>query len=549
MADDNAKELCLRSDKMFSARSSTLSLWQEIAEQFYPERADFTSERQSQFGFADHLYATDPSMMRRDLANAVSAMTRPSDRQWGVPTVDDDQLAEDDEVRAYLEWMGKVQWRHMYNPKASFIRGSKEADHDLVTFGNAVMSNEPNLSTGTLLYRTWHPRDCAWADNAEGVTDLLYRKMKLTARVAVQMFSQGGDKLHESITKACEKDPMKEFEFLHCMMPSVDYQYVTKEKPKVKFAFVSVYVDLQNRCIVRERPSHDFRYIVQRWQTLPGCAYAVSPATITALPEARMMQALSRIIMEAGEKSVDPPLKATEEAVRGQINLFAGGTTWVDREYDERLGPAIEPIPLGTNAGLGVNLFGRIQEVIVSAFYLNKLTLPQSQGKTAYETAQLVEESLRASAPLFEPMEANNAIILDQTMSTLMRVGAFGPPQNIPPPLKGRNVTFSFNNPLHNAIERARVMQFQGMAQLAQMGATFDPTIVNDTDWRTAYRSAVQGGGAPAAWLKSRAQADEEVAKQQEEAQMAKVLGAANAGGQAAESIGKGVQALQPQAA
>jgi len=91
MPDGNAKELCQRADKLFDSRTATVTLWQELAEQFYPERADFKSLR-AQESFADHLFSTDPVMMRRDLGNAISAMTRPSGRQWGKPDVDDDAL-------------------------------------------------------------------------------------------------------------------------------------------------------------------------------------------------------------------------------------------------------------------------------------------------------------------------------------------------------------------------------------------------------------------------------------------------------------------------
>jgi hypothetical protein len=546
MTENNAKELCKRSDKLFSSRSATESLWQDLADQFYPERAEFTMTRQQE-GFADHLFSTEPVMMRRDLGNAISAMTRPSGRQWGKPDVDDEKLREDDAVREYLDWMGQVQWRAMYDPKAQFVRATKEADHDLVTFGNAVCSVEANMAAGRLLYRAHHLKDCAWAENGEGAVDLMYRRMKLSARAAKSMFSQAGDVLHKTIHEACEKEPFREFDFIHVMMPAADYQYVSKAKPKINAPFVSIYLDVANQCIIREMPSFEFRYVVQRWSTLPGCAYAISPATITALPDARMMQTLSRIIMEAGEKSVDPPMKGTEEAVRGDINLYAGGMTWVDREYDERLGPALEPIMLGKDAGLGVNLFERLQLVINNAFYLNKLSLPQSQGKTAYETAQLVEESLRASAPLFEPMETNNAAILDTTNAILMRVGAFGPVDAMPDALSGRNVTFSFQNPLHDAIERAKVMQYQGMVQLVGMGAQFDPAIVQDVDWREANRDAIQGGGAPAKWLKTKDEADEAAEQQAQKAQLAELMAAANMGGQAAESVGKGAMAMNMQ--
>ncbi len=543
MADGNAKSLIARSEKMFSTRESVVTLWQELADQFYPERGQFTVTRDSGDEFADHLFATDPVLMRRDLGNAISAMTRPGGRQWGKPDIDDADLREDASVRAYLDWLGETQWRAMYDPPANFVRATKEADHDLATFGNAVVSVEPNMRAGRLLYSCHHLKDCAWADNAEGRTDMMHRRITISARAAEQKWGRAS--LHQNIQKLCEKEPEKDVEFIHVMMPAADYDYITRAKPKIKAPFVSIYVDKANGCIVNESPSFEFRYIVQRWTTLPNSPYAVSPATMTALPDARMMQALARIIQEAGEKSVDPPMKVTEEAVRGEINLFAGGATWVDREYDERLGPAVEPIMLGKDAGLGLNMFDRIRLGMIEAFYLNKLSMPQQAAKTAYETAQLVEENLRASAPLFEPMEQNNAAILDTTFEVLQRVGTFGPPDTIPEVLRGKNISFSFSNPLHDAIERAKVLQFQGTTQLMAMGAQFDPKIVADIDMRQAFRDAAMGSGMPAKWLRKQEDADDGAEAMAKEQELAKIIGAAGAGGQAVEAVGKGAMAVQ----
>ena len=546
--ENNCKELISRSAKMFDARLPTLNLWQELADQFYPERGEFTRTR-LQEGFADHLFATEPVKMRRDLGNALSAMTRPGSRQWGKPDIDDATLRKDVNVRAYLDWLGATQWRHMYEPKAGFVRATKEADHDLVTFGNAVLSVEPNLTVGRLLYTTHHLKDCSWADDHEGTPNLMHRKMRMQARNIKSKFSQPHDKLDRKIIEACEKDGSQEFDLLHIMMPAADYEYVTRDKPKIKAPFVSIYLDVSNGCIIREAPSYEFRYIVQRWTTMPGSPYAISPATITALPDARMMQVLSRIIMEAGEKSVDPPVAFVQEGIQGEVNLYAGGLTAKDREYDERTGLAIEPIMLGKDAGLGLNMFDRLRAGMTEAFYLNKLNIPQKEGNplTAFETAQIVEENLRASAPLFEPMEINNAAILDTTFEILSRVGAFGPPDSVPQALRGRKFSFTFSNPLHDAIERAKVMQFQGMTQLMAMAAQIDPSISADADMREAFRDAVQGSGSPATWLRSREDADEMAEGIAQEQEMAKGLAAAEVGGQAAAHVGKAVQALTPQ--
>lgn len=545
MADNNAKELCLRMDRMFTQRTSTDALWQELADNFYPERGDFTVKRVTQQSWGDWLFSTAPVMMRRDLGNAISAMIRPGGRQWGKPDIEDDNLRKDAGVRTYLDFLGEAQWHHMYDPKTNFVRATKEADHDLVTFGNSVKSVEADVMAGKLLYRCHHLKDCAWQDNGIGVTDMLCRKIKLTARQAAQFFAY--DSLSQKIKDALDKSPFTEFLFAHWMMPADDYEYVTTKKPKGKAKWVSIYLDADDKTIMREAPSYEFRYVVDRWATVPNFVYGISPATLTALPDSRMMQVLARIIQEAGEKSIDPPMKAQENAVRGDINLFAGGVTWVDREYDEKTGPALEPILLGKDAGLGIHMFDRLNNILVNAFYLNKLTLPQQQGKTAYETAQLVEENLRASAPLFEPMEQNNANLLNVTFEILMRNGAFGPPDSIPAPLRGKDIQFSFSNPLHDAIEKAKMLQYQGMVQLTAQGMQVDPSISSNANFNQAYRDAVLGSGAPAEWLNPEEMA---AATRQAAAKMSALqhmIGGAQAAGMAAQAVGDGGAALNQQ--
>ncbi|MDE2440024.1 MAG: hypothetical protein KGP14_03290 [Betaproteobacteria bacterium] len=545
MADNNGKELCLRMDRLFTQRTSTDALWQELADNFYPERGDFTVARVTQQSWGDWLFSTAPAMMRRDLGNAVSSMIRPGGRQWGKCDIDDEILGKDAGVRAYLDFLGDAQWHHMYAPQANFVRATKEADHDLITFGNSVKSVEADVMAGKLLYRCHHLKDCAWQDNGIGVTDVMCRKIKLTARQAAQFFN--GADLSQKVRDALDKSPFTEFQFSHWMMPAADYEYVTKAKPKGKVKFVSIYVDVDEKKIMRESPSYEFRYVVDRWATVPNFVYGISPATLTALPDARMLQVLARIIQEAGEKSVDPPLKAQENAVRGDINLFAGGVTWVDREYDEKTGPALEPVLLGKDAGLGLHLFDRINNVLVSAFYLNKLSLPQQQGKTAYETAQLVEENLRASAPLFEPMEQNNANLLDVTFEILMRNGAFGPPDAIPQPLRGKNIQFTFSNPLHDAIEKAKMLQYQGVVQLTAQGMQLDQSIASNINLNQAYRDAVVGSGAPAQWLNPEEAAAATRAAAAKMSALQHMIGGAQAAGMAAQAVGDGASSLNQQ--
>lgn len=547
MADDNAKALKKRGDALFDKREAVLNLWQESKDNFYPEREDFTIERTRDLGFADHLFATDPILMRRDLGNAFSSMLRPRGRQWFLLDVEHDQLKEQPGVAEWLDWASGVMRRAIYDRKSQFVRATKEADHDFAAFGNAVISVEMNLVAATLRYRNYHLKDCAWVENAAGEVDYICRNIEMSARQVKQAFNLPRDKIDELITKSCEKEPDKPFKVRHYLMPAADYEYLEDNKKRAQAPFVSVYVDCTHDKVIREAPAQEFSYVVPRWARMSGSPYAVSPAAVAALPDARMMQALARIIQEAGEKSIDPPMIATEDAVRGEINLYGSGVTWVDREYDERLGPALQPIILGKDAGLGLHLFDRIQLVLQNAWYLSKLNLPQQGEKTAFETAQLVEEFIRGAVPLFEPAETEyNLPLLDLTAQLLIRAGAFGRPEQWPQALRGRELTFSFSNPLQDAVEKAKVLQFQTVTGIYAAAAQMDPTVMADLDVRAAARDATRGSGAPADWLREQEAADEEAGAIKEKMRMSEAIAAAGAGGQAGEAVGKAVQSLSP---
>jgi len=258
-----------------------------------------------------------------------------------------------------------------------------------------------------------------------------------------------------------------------------------------------------------------------------------------------MLQALAAIIQDAGERALSPPIKATEEAVRGDIELFAGGRTWVDREYDERLGPAIEAIKLGENPGIGIELLLRLQAQLKDEWYVSKLQLPQQGAKTAYETAQLVEEFIRSNIPLFEPWEADNVALLELSSSILLRVGAFGPVENIPPSLRGQPMTFSFTNPLQDALKKSRVYQFQTAAQINSMARTMDPAAAVDFNVRAAQREAIEGSGAPAEWLVEKKDADAAAAQQKQQQAIQQATQQIGMAGQAGQDVGKAGQEMK----
>ena len=541
--------LCKRKDSIKTKRSAILPFWQELAEQFHPFRAQFTRQLYLSEQFMDIQLTSYPMIVARELHNTFGTMLRPRDQQWFNMTTDRPSRL-DRQGRMWLQYATGVQWRAMYDRKAMLSRATKEGDQDFVTFGQCALTRDTDRVNQRLLYRAWHLKDTFWCEAPDGSIGEVYREWKPSAINLVKQFPKtAGDKLK----KAAQDDPYREIDCLHVVIPGQDYDRVPeagKAAPaKYRTPWVSIYLDTQNNTVLEEVATYSRGYIIPRWQTVSGSQWAYSPAAVAGLPDARLLQAMTLTLMEAGEVTVRPPLIATKEAVRSDLAIYAGGVTWVDAEYDERLGEALRPLMMTQGSGLtaGAELMKDAREKLAEAFYINKLSLPPPEhDMTAYETGQRIQEWIRQALPLFEPVEAEyNAALCEDTFEALMREGAFGPYQAIPQSLRGAEIRFEFESPLHQAQERKKGQLLLQAVQLIGQAAQLDPNTVAEFDAATALRDALNGVGSPATWLRDPDQVTQIV--QQKQAEQAAALGTqqiANAG-QAAQSLGQAVQTFR----
>lgn len=373
-------DICKIGKRLFDDRRPFMELCQELAENFYPERADFITSIRVGDEFASHLTTSAPVMARRDLANQVQAMLRPRGKNWFNLRPKDDALAKEPEIADFTKWMTSRQMAHMAKPLAKLQRATKQGDNDFITFGQTVLSLEPLYEYSCLLYRNWHLRDVAWTENAIGEIDTIHRKWKPTARQLIREF--GPKKLHRKVTEAVEqgKDPEQKFNCHHVFMPKDEYDF--KADNSAVGEYVRLIVDLDNEHIIDEAVVADHPYIIPRWQLLSGSQYAFSPSAHYSLPDARTMQAISFTLLKAGEKAADPPMVATGEAIRSDIDVRPGGVTWVDREYDERLGEVLRPMTQdATGLRFATEMSQAHMAMIQEAFFLIRSTFHPCQGR------------------------------------------------------------------------------------------------------------------------------------------------------------------------
>jgi head-to-tail connecting protein len=288
-------------------------------------------------------------------------------------------------------------------------------------------------------------------------------------------------------------------------------------------------------------------YVIPRWQTVSGSQYAFSPATVAALPDARLLQAMTLTLLEAGEKATNPPMVAVGEAIRSDISIFAGGVTYVDAEYDERLGEVLRPI---TQDKSGIP-FGRdmrtdVMSMMHEAFYLNKLTLPANGPEmTAYEVGQRVQDYIRQASPIFEPLEhEDNGAVCETTFELMLRAGAFGSVEDIPQSIRGADIGFRFESPLHDAIERQKGQKYLEAKAMLADAISLDPTALANWDATQALRDALFAIGTPPKWIRSEDDMQKIADQQAEQMQAEEMLKTMQQGADVAKTTGEASQAL-----
>lgn len=489
------EELLAHSKRIFAGQHLMLNIWQTYAVHLYPPRADFTWTRMDGQDISGALADSYPVLMRRDLCNSYESMLRDG-RDW----------AELD-VRGGSSWTGRIWLEEardtmmtmFYDRSSGFVRATKQGDHDFGTFGQCVLSVEPNRARDGLLVRNWHLKDCAWDEDEAGNVGQVHRKWSPTCYQLKRLY--GEDKLSPQVReKLNDNKPMDEVDVRHIVMPSDMYGH----DEYMQYSHVSLLVDVKNKHFIERMGLNNSYYVVPRFQTIAGSPYAYSPATVSALPNARTLQAMTHTLLEAGERLARPPLVATERVVKSSIDLGPDSITWIDKDYDEKLGDAIRPMyqdrsgfPYGQDMRLGV------VEVLNRAFYLDKLNLPETNHQmTAYEVAERMKQYRRENLPLFAPMENDyNGQLCEAAFQILLDGNMLGSPYDIPPELRDQEAEFRFKSPIRALEEEKLASFFAQTSEMLAQAIEFDPDVGANINVDAAFRDAVMATGAPARWL------------------------------------------------
>ena len=535
MQTDLAKTLLKRFDRLKSNRQNWESHWQEVADYMQPRKADVTKTRSKGDKRTELVFDSSPMQAVELLAASLHGMLTNPATTWFSLRFKGGEFEDNDEAKAWLEDSTEV----MYNAinKSNFQQEIFELYHDLITFGTAAMFIEED-DEDTLKYSTRHINEMYISENDKGRIDTIFRKFKLTARAAIQKF---GANVSDNIVTVNRKDPYEEIEILHAIYPRSDFN--PKKQDKANMPFESVYLEAGTGDELSVSGFKEFPFVVPRYLKASHEIYGRSPA-MTALPDVKMLNEMSKTTIKSAQKQVDPPLLVPDDGFILPVRTVPGGLNFYRAGTRDR----IEPLNIGANTPLGLNMEEQRRDSIRNAFYVNQLMMQNGPQMTATEVIQRNEEKMRLLGPVLGRLQSELLKpLIDRTFALLLRKNLFRP---APEFLSGQDIEIEYVSPLAKAQKSAELQSIMRgieiLGSLANVAPVFDHVNMDKL-----VKHLMDVVGVPQKVLKTqnevqakREQDQQQQAQQQQMAQMQQVAESAGAAAPMAKALPEEAQAL-----
>lgn len=515
------EDILRQHSQMVSERGTWENHWKEIAERILPRQDWFQISNRTQGDKrTEKMFDATAALALERFAAAMESMLTPRTQHWHKLKTSDPYLNKSKAVNQYLDEVTNTLFQIRYSPKANFASQVHEAYMSLGAFGTGCVFIDDVIGQG-IRYKSIHLSEIYFAENHAGAIDKIHRKFELTARQAAQRF--GYDKLPDKIQQMVEKNPEATFEFIHCVKPNEDVKRGRSDYRGMKFA--SYYVALEGQKIVNEGGYTTFPYAVSRYVTSPKEIYGRSPAMLV-LPDIKMINEMSKTVLRAAHKAVDPPLLLQEDGVLQAFNARPSALNYGG--INERGEQMVRPLEVGGRVDIGLDMMEQRRKVINDAFLITLFQiLVDAPNMTATEAMLRAQEKGALLAPTMGRQQSEMlGPMIEREIDILARSGLL---PEMPDELReaGGEVDIEYISPLNRA-QRAEegvaiLRTLESVAGLAQ----FDPEVLMVFDPKKIARELADINGVPAKVLRS----DEEIFaikdQQAQQAQLEQLLQAA----------------------
>lgn len=528
MADDKAKEVIAAWERMDGERLTSLSHWQQCSNYLHPDRADYITQRSPGAKRMQWVFDSYPIWAREQFSAGCHSFLTSSTLLWFGLVAEDDRINALQPVREWLDAATVSMYAVFNSSRHNFATGSHEVYDDVGTIGTACMGVLEDRH-GWPLFSTRHMREICYAENDEDRVDNLTRCWSWTADQATTRWgAKAGDR---AVKLMADKKPNEKCWYLHSVKPRRKRDPQRSDNRNMPFE--SVYVSRDDQTIVSESGFGEFPYVTPRHSKATGETYGRGPGQ-TVLPDVKMLNEASKLVIKAAQKIIDPPLDLPDDGYIVPIRTVPGSLNF--RRPGLRPDDRIQAMRTEGNIPIGNEMLQALRSAIGRPFLVDLLHMPtdpsnpqgDGKGSTATYWMQRREKEMMALSPFLSRMQGEwGGPVIDRTFAIMWRKSVamrFGPGSPFPPPpaeLSGQPLRVDYVSPIAMAQRGSELDGIDRLIARQMQLRQMDPQSPLILDIEETMRTTGRDLNTPSRLLKSVERLQEEAqARAEAEAQM-----------------------------
>ena len=459
-----ARELKDNLSRLMEKRKTWETHWQEVADYFLTRKSDIT-ERHTK-GDKRNLQVFDATGTHslELLASSLHGCLTSASSKWFSLRFKNSAVNEDDTAKEWLEDSAGKMFLAFH--RSNFQQEIFEAYHDLICFGTAAMFIEAD-DDDMIRFSTRHIKEIYIAENGKGLVDCIYRRFTITAKAAADKF--GLENLSRNLQAIYKNSMFDEVELCHVVKPRDIYD--PRKIDKKNMPYVSTYFEMETDHIISHGGFREFPYVVPRWLKSSNEVYGRSPAQ-NSLPDIKVLNKMVEIQLQAAAKQINPPLLIPDDSAILPVRTAPGSLNF----YRSGSRDKIEPLNIGANNPLGLNLEQQRRESIGKAFHIDQLLIQESPRQmTATEVQTRQDEKLKILGPVMGRLQSEmlNPLIV-RVFQIMLRGNHF---IQAPPILANQEIEIEYVSPMALAMKSQQLSGImRGMEIFGSLSQTMPVT-------------------------------------------------------------------------
>lgn len=257
---------------------------------------------------------------------------------------------------------------------------------------------------------------------------------------------------------------------------------------------MSAYVLEEEKLVLSLGGFNEFPYMVPRWTKTAGEVYGRSPA-MTAMPDIKMVNEMSKTVIKAAQKATDPPLLVPDDGFMLPLRTIPGGLNY----YRSGTQDTVKPLVEGIRPDIGLEFIDSRRQHILKTFHVDWMQMREGPSMTATEVLQRQEERMRLMGPMVGRLQFELlGPMIDRVFNILARRKMLPqPPQDV----EGRTLRIDYVSPVARAQKTQQLFNFTRLLESIVPLANVKPDVFDNIDADGTVRWAAKLLDVPTATL------------------------------------------------